>query len=379
LHPRFLKNLEHRFKDALQSAFRLFLRDGDPSRCPVDPARVESILVLRQDKLGDMVASLPALHALKSRYPGIRLEVLASPANAFLVTDDPQVDEVHLYTKNILRDWGTIRRLRDRRFSIVYDPICHDSVTGLLLTRLIGNGAVAVASRKLRLQRYYDFCRPYEPDGTDHNYDNGLLIFEALGDDPAAIDPFQPLYLPPAARAKAAAFIESLPDGSHLWVGLNISAGSSTRTLPLEKYARIVAGIVDLRPEARFVVSCTPAERKRGRDLVHRIGDRAHLVPDNLSLLEVSAILDQLAQVVISPDTSLVHIARLFKIPVVGLYSGHRRNFNFWRPYRQRYGAVVARAEGNLHDIEADEVVNEFRRLLESLEVDEKTIPERRS
>ena len=73
--------------------------------------------------------------------------------------------------------------------------------------------------------------------------------------------------------------------------------------------------------------------------------------------------------ILITPDTSLVHIARLMKIPVIAVYSGHRRNYFFWRPYRQKGGAVMAENISNLHDIEAEQVIEAFFKLVEKSEI----------
>ncbi len=365
--PKVVKKTEHLFKDLLEGSFRLLLRPGDGSRLPLKPADVSSILILRPDKLGDMIATLPAIHALKKTYPHITVEVMASPQNRVLVEGDPAVDAVHIYCKNITRDWPLIRRLKRRRFDIVFDPICHDSVTGLLLSRLIANGSVRAASRKLKLQRYYDYCEPYQPEGRDHNIDNGLLVFNVMGENPAGIDPFLPVHLPEPSVEKAQRFHRSLPKDDAVWIGVNISAGSPTRTLTVEKYAMILGGIVSRLPSARFLISCTMDERERGLQLREALDGRAHIVEENLSLLDACAVLDGL-DYFISPDTSLVHLARLMKIPVVGLYSGHMRNYYFWKPYRQEHGGVVAKAVGNLHDIEPSRVVEEFFRLKDAVD-----------
>lgn len=364
--PRVVKHIEHLFKDVLHFPFSLFLRKGNASKSPVDPETIKSILILRPDKLGDMIATIPVIHAIKQKLPHIRVEVMASPSNKSMVENDPLIDEMHIYSKNILRDWPVIMRLRKKRFDIVYDPICHDSVTGLLLTKLIGKWSINAAARKLRFRTYYDYCEPYQSDGHDHNIDNGLLVFNLFGIKSETVDPFLPVFIPESSRVKADKFFQGLPNGSHFWVGINISAGSPTRTLSPEKYVAIANSISQKFPEFKFIIICTMSDRDKAA-LFSRLKAESYLIPENLSFLDVSAILSRL-NVLISPDTSMVHIARLMKIPVVGLYSGHRRNFYFWRPYRQEHGAVVAESVHNLLDIEPERVVDEFCRLLEMID-----------
>lgn len=357
--PRLIKRIERGFKNALGWPFAVFLRKGETSRVPVDPGAIESLLILRPDKLGDMVVTVPVIHALKKRFPHLTIDVLASPANRSLIENDPQVDNVFLYVKNIIRDWPVIRRLRRRRYDIIYDPICHDSITGLLLSCLIGDVAIRAAARKLNYIDYYDYCRPYRIDGDDHNIDNGFLIFNVFGVPPREVDPFCPVHIPEAARRRADRFFAGLPDSGAFRVGLNISAGSATRTLPEEKFIRVIDLVSEKHPDFEFVLFCVMAHRARARLIAEKTASPVYLIPEETSLIEAGAILSRLGML-ISPDTSLVHMARLMKIPVVGLYSGHRRNFNFWRPYRQDGGAIMAGSIDHLHDITAEMIAREF-------------------
>ena len=363
---RGVKETEKAFKRFLHPLFRLFFSQGDPSRYPVQAEKVRSILILRPDKLGDMISIIPATHALKREFPGLRIEILASPLNKQLVENDPVFDAVHVYRKNILDDLPLVRRLKAKRFDIVFDAICLDSVTGLLLTKLIGNGSITAASRKQDLRRFYDYCEPYQRDGQEHNVDNGLLIFNLFGLSPATIDPFSPVHMPEESQAKAATFVKSISVSGKFCVGLNISAGSPTRTLVISKYAAVLDGIARHLPMARFIIICTGEDRERGRQLLQGREGKAFLVPKGLSLLDAAAVISHV-DMFVSPDTSLIHIARLMKIPVVGLYCGHMRNYHSWKPYRQRCGSVVSAHEGHLHDIEAQQVLDEFREVMASV------------
>jgi ADP-heptose:LPS heptosyltransferase len=356
-----VKSLEHLLKDTLYRLLCVLLKPADRTRVPVRPASIKSILFLRPDKLGDMIVTIPAMHAIKAEYPHIRVELLASPRNVNIVAQDPSINAVHVYTKNILRDLPMMVRLRHKRFDLIFDPICHDSITGLLLSRIIGNASIRAAARKLKYYRFYDYCEPYQPDGEEHNIDNSLLVFRVLGIDPATINPFYPPWMSEQAKDRAYLFISGVSQNMFR-IGVNISAGSWTRTLPVETYEAIIKGIASETPNSAFVIFCVMEDRSKGEELVMRAGDKARLIPPNLSLQESSAILQKL-DLFISPDTSLVHISGLMRIPTVGLYSGHIRNYHSWKPYRQRFGSVIAASPNDIHDITPAQVMEEYRRV----------------
>jgi ADP-heptose:LPS heptosyltransferase len=59
---------------------------------------LERVLLVRPDKIGDLVLSLPAAAVLKERFPGVRIDVLASSYNARLLPYTRHVDQARLFT-----------------------------------------------------------------------------------------------------------------------------------------------------------------------------------------------------------------------------------------------------------------------------------------
>jgi ADP-heptose:LPS heptosyltransferase len=84
--------------------------------------------------------------------------------------------------------------------------------------------------------------------------------------------------------------------------------------------------------------------------------------PEGYSIHEVSALLAGL-DMLISPDTSLVHIARSFGVPVLGMYPRPEWNLNRWRPYGQAEGVVMSGDDGNIFDITPEQMIEGYRAL----------------
>ncbi len=159
----------------------------------------------------------------------------------------------------------------------------------------------------------------------------------------------------------AAEYIRSVTngDGGLLRVGYNMSAGSPTRVWAEEKSIALVKKILAHNSGCHVILITTPSERKRAIKLKEQVGGNIDIVPDKLNLTEAAAMIRHL-DILISPDTSLVHIARALKVPVVGLYSRYMKNFLLWRPYGQQTGAVVSGCDENIFDITVDQVYHTF-------------------
>jgi ADP-heptose:LPS heptosyltransferase len=71
-----------------------FVRPAPPL---VEPRR---ILILQLDHMGDAVLTSPLVTRLRAAYPGSTIDVLASPSNREVFEANPEVDRVHLASRN---------------------------------------------------------------------------------------------------------------------------------------------------------------------------------------------------------------------------------------------------------------------------------------
>ena len=57
------------------------------------------VLVLKRDKIGDLLLTTPLLARLKSRLPNVETHLLANAYNAWVVAGNPHVDRVWVYRR----------------------------------------------------------------------------------------------------------------------------------------------------------------------------------------------------------------------------------------------------------------------------------------
>lgn len=359
-----LKRLEHGFKRFFFLLFSVCLRRGQSDFRAIDPAGIRKVLFIRPEKLGDMIISLPVFYNLKKLHPHLELYVIGSPRNVVVVRDDTHLTGYFLYTKRLWEDVRMLRRVRRLGPDVVVDMICDDSVTALFLSQLSGRRARHIGLGKNRHRGYYDFNYQYRTGDGAHVLDNTMMLLTAFGIDVASLERFVPPTIPADRQKTADRFYASLNETAAAPViGLNISAGKPTRVWPEEKNQELIGRMLDRYSHHRIVISADPHEHDRAAALAARFPRRVAAVPAGLDLLEVSAIISRLS-ILISPDTSLVHIARSFRVPVVGLYTRFGKNFELWRPYGQTGGAIVSGNDYNIFDIDVDAVFGAVQNLL---------------
>lgn len=359
-----LKTLEHGFKRIFFEVCSVFLKKGREEFEIIDPKSIKRVLFIRPEKLGDMIISLPVFHNLKKLYPHLELFTISSPRNIAIVNNDERIDKNFLYTKNIVRDLGMINKIRCLNVDAVVDMVCDDSVTALLLTQISSPRAWRIGLGKNRHKRYYDFNYRYRTDDEAHIIDNTLKLLSAFGINTNSLETHVPPTIPAKFRETADRFIAPLngaePKGI---VGLNISAGRPTRVWQRAKNEKLIRRLLDRYPSFRIVITCDPREHDKAASLAAEFSPRVDPLPAGLNLLEVSAVISRM-KILITPDTSLVHIARAFKVPVVGLYTRFGKNFRLWKPYNQEGGAVISGNDYNIFDIDVDDVYNAVIKLL---------------
>lgn len=365
------KGVERTVKGLAFHLLRPFFRRGRRPAEILEARPMKRVLLLRPDtKIGDMVASLPLVDALTRVFPHLRVSMMCSPQAAVVIRGDPRFENVFLYRKSIWRDIREVRRIRSCKYDAVMDLIKDDSITALALSQWCTPRGRRISGQKTRFAPYYDVnvC-PNEPERR-HRIQGLLGLLEAFGVVASDDDGYAPLFLPSASRKRAAQLLHRSDDDPRPCplIGLNLSAGSLTRLWSDDKAVALVGAVRKQMPDAGVIVLCAPKDRARAERVCHRVGQAGRLIPRGFSITDVSAVISSL-DVLVTPDTSVVHIARGFRVPVVGLYPDYDVNIDFWHPYGQPEGVVRSHNPHDISDISEDEVLRAIQRTVRQIGV----------
>ena len=84
---------------------------------------LQNILIVRTDRIGDVVLTTPAIKALRQAYPSTRISILVAPLTKDLVTGNPYLDEIIVDDRRgdhrgIFGFWRLASVLREKKFDI---------------------------------------------------------------------------------------------------------------------------------------------------------------------------------------------------------------------------------------------------------------------
>ena len=269
------------------------------------------ILVVRTDRIGDMVLSLPVFASIRRAYPGAHIAALAREYTRELLEGRDDVDEIisfdspgaHIPAGMIL---PIASRLREKKFDAAIALYLKGSVAlTLALARIpVRIGPATKLAQAMLTHRVVQRRSKSQKNEADHNLD--LLA---------------PLGIPPVREAKIPVD-RSTPghfarhDG-HPLIGVHPGHGGSARTWPEANWSRLLrhlhaqgcdVAVTGAAGEAELVdrvisASGAPAQRYIGSGGVKQ-------------LARALADLD----VFIAPSTGPLHIASAVGVPAVGIY-----------------------------------------------------------
>jgi ADP-heptose:LPS heptosyltransferase len=328
-----------------------------------------NILVIDFGQLGDVVLSLPALGAIRKRFPLARITVAVGKPGAEVVGLSGFADDTLVVDRVALRDgfkpvsvfrvFKIVKEVRQKKFDFVID--LHSLSETNLLGFLSGASKRLFSRRPGRSLDYLANFHPRPPVETDHRQRH--LIDRYL-------DVLQPLEIEKAdriptlkTRPSDAASLERIlmkakADAGSPLVGLFPGAGHPSRRWPLEQFASL-ADFLIRNDQVRVLVFLGPEERPIASD-IRRQFPPSTIVLDHLTIPQLAAAQARLAAFV-SNDTGPMHIASAVGTPVVLLLD--KRAPVSYLPQGDRHRVIYNNVIG---DITVDEVYEATRSILAS-------------
>ncbi|MCX5709102.1 MAG: hypothetical protein NTY14_09085, partial [Candidatus Omnitrophica bacterium] len=140
---------------------------------------IKRVLILRYDRIGDMVLTTPLFESLKRHIPGCWITVLASKVNQDVISNNPFVDEVVLYQ-------GAVKFMRDFRhkgIDLAIDPFYSYELKSAFLAYISG-AKYRVGFAESGREAFFNIKNP-RPDPSKHMADHllSLLVPLAIKED----------------------------------------------------------------------------------------------------------------------------------------------------------------------------------------------------
>jgi len=345
---------------------RILLSLNKEQTANIDSKKVKKILVLKYDKIGDMVIATPIFRELKENLPWVKLTVLASNVNKPIIENNPYIDEIFVYSNKWSNLFPTLLKLRKRKFDVCFEFEAGVVSRSILITKIVKpkyvasvfkqHGRYGLSKDKIKL---YDFYTNY--DISNHRSLNLIDVLNFL--NIKAVNTGYDLHLSDDSKRRINNFLKSY-DSQSFRIGLNLEGVTFGGRIDNERIRAILEGI-NQDFEVAFFILAPPWEKDSIEILINEIGIK-NIHSTYFDIKDLQTFISNL-HLVISVDTSVVHLASAFKIPTVAIYANDKKNFSQWHPNNPNSRVVFSRSEKSSVDFDASEVVIESKEIIADL------------
>jgi heptosyltransferase-2 len=294
-------------------------------------APAPDILVVRFSAIGDILLITPLLRAIRARYRGARIAVLTKEQYVPLLSRNPHVSEV----LSVAPDEG-IRAIAERIRSVNYTHLLdlHGNLRSHALRRLAPGPWRSYGKRWVERALLITIKR----DIYGAQVPIAERYFEAAAELDVHPDGGPPdFFIGEDADQRAADQLAGLGLGQDRpIVAMAPGAAHATKRWPAEYWVELVRRITPTG--ADVAVLGGPDDAELGRGIADLAGANVASLAGALDLQETGAVIRR-AEVLISSDTGVMHMATGVGTPVVALFGPTVRQFGFF-PYRSDGGVV---------------------------------------
>ena len=288
----------------------------------------KNILVVRNDRLGDLVLALPAATVLKRRFPEAKVTYLVSKNTAALVPFSQDIDEALMDPgKGVFELAGMLRAYRFDAAVLLHPTLRLAAV--LWLAGIPVRAGTAYRGYSLLFNRR---VKQHRKQNSKHELEYNLdLVYQGLGFQPAAGEGYLPpvLTVPDGLKEKLAG------EYGRDFTLIHPGCSGSSKPWPLASFAKLADRIQSAG--GRVVISLGPQELGLKTSL------KKHLTAEvgwaeNLPLKDLAALIS-LAKVLVTNNTGPLHVAAAVNTKVIGLYCP-TCEIKRWGPYGAGHAVI---------------------------------------
>jgi ADP-heptose:LPS heptosyltransferase len=319
-------------------------------------------------KIGDMVVCSPLLREIKSAYPAAELHVIASEINKELILSNPYVEKVYVYKNQWQKLLPILIRLRKLKFDVAIELEFKVISRIIICLKIVNpNCILSVSKGKGRYGMDPQAVMPYDyytNPSFKHQRDTCLDILRLLNIN--CQNKSYDVFYSKKNNVDAISFL-SIYKSSKIIIGLNIEGSNDEKKISKEDLKKIILGLHSINNNIIIILFHKPNDRD---SIIHLIPNESssYVFPSypTESLLDLAALIDNL-DLIISPDTSIVHMACAFKKPLVAIYNKNIGLYEKWHPISDCNYVIFSDYEDSLKSINVGDIINRTSKLIQNI------------
>lgn len=278
---------------------------------------MERVIISETDRIGDVILTLPVFKSLKKWNKSLYTAALVSPYTKEIFKNFNYVDDIiEFYTESRSSFENTLLKVKSGNFDTAL--VLHPEYRVAKLLRKAGIPVRISYGWKWYQFLFTDILIQHRSRIEKHQLEYNLELLKFAGVDTVDTN----IKLVPAEENLK--FIDTLLKKRNLkrrkLIGIHPGSGNSALGLPIKKYADLINVLKKNFKNAEIIITHSSNDREIIKELISIVSHKINLMPENLSLSDLIALISRIA-IFISNSTGPLHIASALRIPVVGFYS----------------------------------------------------------
>ncbi|MDD2752450.1 MAG: lipopolysaccharide heptosyltransferase II, partial [Candidatus Omnitrophica bacterium] len=295
------------------------------------------ILIVRTDRIGDVILSTPVIKALKVKYPFSFIAMMVAPAAKDIVEGNPYLDEVIIYDKDAKhKGWFAsmkfARNLKRKKFDLAV--ILHPTNRVHLVTFFAGIKRRIGYNRKLGFL-LTDRITHTKQYGEKHELEYNLDLLKVLGIEAQDRDLFMPL------KKESENWVDELFKEKGIkqedrLLAIHPAASCPSKIWPHERFAEVADRLVD-KYGFKVLVVGGPKDITLAQDVTGHMLHEAINLAGKTSVSQLASVLKR-CRLFISNDSGPVHIGSAVEVPVISIFGRNQKGLSplRWGPVGQK-------------------------------------------
>ena len=308
---------------------------------------IKSILFLRYDgKIGDMVVNSLMFREIKKVYPDIKIGLVARGAAIDIVKDNPNVDEIYEYHKDRKKIKELALKIKEEKYDLLIDFSEMLRVNQMMLINLCG------ARFNLGLDRnnwsLFDLSVESDKDFKwgEHITKRYLAYLLKLGLKSEEINLSYDIYI--KDNSKYTEFLNKIKESKRLV--LNPYGASKYKSFSIDTLENIITFLKD---KDIAIILVYFGDKFKELETLEKKYTNVY-IPKSITNILDTALLIRESDFVISPDTSIVHIASTFNKNIIAVYPPNGGKFGVdhlvWAPNSDYTKVIFCKDKSSSYD-----------------------------
>lgn len=287
----------------------------------------KKILIVRLDRMGDVVLSTPVIKTVREAYPDSYIAFMVRPVCRDIVEGSPYLDEVIIYDKEggekgLIGNAKFILGLKRKKFDTAI--VLHPTTRTHLVAFLAGIRERVGYDRKMGflLTKRIPHLKHL---GLRHEIDYTLDLLRYIGLEPKVKE----LYMPINSRSEekvADIFKRHGVKESDKVVVINPSASCVSKRWSAERFAKVADKLAEHRG-ARIIIISGVSDKNFGDNVANAMRKSRVNLSGKTSVGDVASLLKH-SSLFISNDSGPVHIACAVGTPVIAIFGRSDRGLS---------------------------------------------------